>query len=70
MQRVWPLPEASLGKNLLDCFRKSFIKEPGLWCDKYHSLLAVPAPAGLNIVALSAHMIYGEMAFDVMGRYV
>ena len=70
MQCVWSLPEASLGKNLLDCFRKSFIKQPGLWRDKYHSWLAVPAPAEFNPVALSALVIYGGPALDVMGRFM
>lgn len=44
MQRVWPLPEASLGKNLLGCFTKSFQKQPGLWCAKYHSLVCSACP--------------------------
>lgn len=32
--------------------------------------LAVPAPAEFNAVALSAHVIYGGPALDVMGRYI
>lgn len=44
------------------------MKQPGLWCDKYHSLTCSASPPQLHTVTLSALVIYGEIALDVNGE--